>query len=192
MISNPGSIFLSYRRSDSISDSGRIYDYLERHFGRERVFKDVDSIPVGVNFRDFLDREVSQCRVFIAVIGPSWLMATDQSGNLRLNNPGDFVRLEIESALKKRIPIIPLLVNGAGMPDVSKLPSSLKALVDWQSLSVRQDPDFRKDMSKLISGIERLLDLSAEKLLEIDDKDNEIVVTPNLDIPEFLLRRRNR
>lgn len=72
-MSSPGSIFISYRRSDSISETGRIYDYLESHFGRQRVFKDVDSIPLGVNFREYLDQEVGRCQVLVAVIGPEWL-----------------------------------------------------------------------------------------------------------------------
>ena len=70
---SPGSIFISYRRSDSIAETGRLYDHLESHFGRNRVFKDVDSIPLGVNFRQYLDQEVGGCQVFVAVIGPKWL-----------------------------------------------------------------------------------------------------------------------
>ena len=155
-MSNRGSIFISYRRSDSIGDTGRIYDYLERHFGRERVFKDVDSIPLGVNFRDYLDQEVGRCQVLIAVIGPTWLTVTGDDGHRRLDSPTDFVRLEIESALTQKIPVIPLLVNDSTMPKAAELPEGLKALADWQNIVIRHDPDFRRDVNKLIQGIESL------------------------------------
>ncbi|MCG8366658.1 MAG: toll/interleukin-1 receptor domain-containing protein [Pseudanabaenales cyanobacterium] len=156
-MSSPGSIFISYRRSDSIGDTGRIYDYLESHFGRDRVFKDVDSIPLGVNFREYLDQEVGRCQVLIAVIGPHWLTVSSDDGNRRLDSPADFVRIEIESALRRKIPVIPLLVNGATMPSPDKLPGNLKVLADWQNIVIRHDPDFRRDVSKLIQGIESLM-----------------------------------
>lgn len=217
-----GSIFISYRRSDSTSDTGRIYDHLEHRFGRTRVFKDVDSIPLGVNFREFLNREVAQCHVLIAVIGSNWLVP-GKEGRSKLEDPNDWVRLEIEAALQRKIPVIPLLVNGAEMPRASELPESLKVLSEWQSMRVRPDPDFRKDISKLIDGIERLfsqfndpsvktlevynhktqksiaIDLDIPEFLarrksqsEENNQDNEISISANLDIPEFLLRRRNR
>ncbi|MDJ0706163.1 MAG: ABC transporter substrate-binding protein [Leptolyngbyaceae cyanobacterium MO_188.B28] len=185
-----GSIFISYRRSDSSSDVGRIYDYLENHFGRDRIFKDVDSIPLGVNFREHLDQEVGRCKVFIAVIGPKWLIVTDDDGERRLDSSTDWVRIEIESALKRGIPIIPLLVNGARMPKVDDLPGDLKALTDWQNALIRHDPDFRRDVRKLIQGIESLLN-AAETVSEpvVDETVSETNSTqppallPNLSEP---------
>ncbi|MDJ0704727.1 MAG: toll/interleukin-1 receptor domain-containing protein [Leptolyngbyaceae cyanobacterium MO_188.B28] len=156
-MSNPGSIFISYRRSDSIGDTGRIYDYLEGHFGRDRVFKDVDSIPLGVTYREYLEQEVGRCQVLVAVIGPTWLTVSGEDGHRRLDSPTDFVRLEIESALKLRIPVIPLLVNGATMPSSVELPEALRTLPDWQASVIRHDPDFRRDVNKLIQGIESLV-----------------------------------
>ncbi|MDJ0703482.1 MAG: toll/interleukin-1 receptor domain-containing protein [Leptolyngbyaceae cyanobacterium MO_188.B28] len=153
----PGSIFISYRRSDSIEATGRIYDYLEGHFGREHVFKDVDSIPLGVNFREYLDQEVGRCKVLVAVIGPTWLTVVGADGKRRLESPEDFVRIEIESALRRKIPVIPLFVNNAAMPNKAELPGELKALPDWQSMVIRHDPDFRRDVKKLIQGIESIM-----------------------------------
>ncbi|MFM7325523.1 MAG: toll/interleukin-1 receptor domain-containing protein, partial [Nodosilinea sp.] len=104
-----GSIFISYRRDHSASDTGRIYDRLAQEFGRDNVFKDVDSIPFGVDFAQHIDQEVSRCQVLLAVIGKAWLTP-------RLQNPDDFVRLEIESALKRGIPVVPVFLEGVTGP----------------------------------------------------------------------------
>jgi hypothetical protein len=105
-------IFMSYRRDDSADVAGRIYDRLADKFGRDNVFKDVDSIPLGVNFKTHIEAVVQQCVVELVVIGQDWLDIMDAEGNRRLDDPRDFVRLEIESALARNIPIIPLLVMG--------------------------------------------------------------------------------
>lgn len=146
-MTDPDSIFLSYRRSDSASDAGRIYDYLERDFGQERIFRDVDSIPLGVNFRKALEHEIERCRVLLIIIGSDWLTASDKEGNQRLLSPNDWVRIEIECALRRGIAVIPILVSGAEMPDKLKLPDSIQTLTDYQATAVRPDPDFRTDMS---------------------------------------------
>jgi hypothetical protein len=87
------------------------------------VFKDVDSIPFGVDFRIYLDEQVAKCDVFLAVIGRNWMKAKGRNGKPRLEDPGDFVRIEVESALKRDIPIIPVLVGGASIPPADRLPS---------------------------------------------------------------------
>ena len=155
----PRSIFISYRRDDSIAVSGRIYDRLALTFGADAIFKDVDNIPLGVNFRKYIDQEVSRCQVLLAIIGQNWLMATDAKGNRRLQNPRDFVRLEIEAALKRDIPVIPILVSGAEIPAVAALPESLQELAERNGTQVRHDPDFHRDMDRLIAGIEALFHL---------------------------------
>ncbi|MEL7349831.1 MAG: TIR domain-containing protein [Cyanobacteria bacterium P01_A01_bin.116] len=88
------SIFISYRRSDTIGHTGRMYDRLVAEFGREHVFKDVDDIPLGVDFAEHLDKAVSQCQVVIVVIGKTWTTVVDEDGNRRLDSPDDFVRIE--------------------------------------------------------------------------------------------------
>ncbi len=95
-----GHIFISYRRSDSADIAGRIYDRLTGRFGRNPIFKDVDSIPLGLDFKEFLDAKVSECSVLLAIIGDRWLEAIDELGERRLNDPADFVRIEIEFAMK--------------------------------------------------------------------------------------------
>lgn len=150
-------IFISYRRSDSADISGRIYDRLAGRFGRGVVFKDVDSIPLGVDFKAYVDTKLSKCKVFLAIIGKGWLNAKDAEGRLRLKDPTDVVRIEIESALKRKIPVIPLLVGGAYMPSEKDLPPSLGELVRKNGLPIRADPDFHRDIDRLISSLERYI-----------------------------------
>jgi len=146
-------IFVSYRREDSPDVCGRIYDRLIRQFGKQAIFKDVDSIPFGVDFRTYLDEMVSRCDVLLAVIGDRWLEAKGAGGKSRLSDPTDYVRIEIESALQRNIPVVPLLVRGAKMPDEAVLPDSIKSLVFRNGLPIRPDPDFHNDMDRLIEGL---------------------------------------
>lgn len=147
-------IFMSYRRKDSADVSGRIYDRLAAHFGEETVFKDVDDIPFGVDFKKHLNNVVARTAVELVVIGPDWLNATDEAGLRRLDDPTDFVRIEIEAALNRDIPVVPLLVQGAAMPKGEELPSGLTKLAYRNGTPVRPDPDFHRDMDRLIKGLE--------------------------------------
>ena len=143
-------VFISYRRQDSGDVTGRIYDRLVQHFGNESVFKDVDSIGLGIDFRERLAEALDHCNIFVAIIGKNWQIRSDgiQKGDL------DFVQIEIESAFGRKIPVIPVLVQGATMPRQDELPASLGALPYRNAISVRPDPDFRQDMDRLIKGIE--------------------------------------
>lgn len=152
-----GPIFISYRRSDSADIVGRIYDRLVQEFGRKSIFKDVDSIPLGIDFKGYLDRTVSECNVLLAIIGDRWLDATDASGKKRLEDPDDFVRIEIESALEQGIPVIPLLVRDAQMPAEEDLPAGLKKLAYRNGIPIRPDPDFHRDMDRLIAALEEYI-----------------------------------
>ena|SRR5688572_27420798 len=148
-----GNIFLSYRRSDSQAIAGRIYDRLVPAFGKISVFKDVDAIPPGADFREVLTEQVSGCSVLLAVIGDTWLTAGDGKGKRRLEDARDFVRIEIESALERDIHVIPLLVNGASMPSEEELPAGLKQLAFRNAIDIRHDPDFHNDMNRLITAL---------------------------------------
>jgi hypothetical protein len=148
-------IFISYRRQDSSDVTGRIYDRLIEHFGKPSVFKDVDSIPLGTDFRKNLDDSVAQCDVFLTVIGSQWLVG--DVGQRRLDDEADFVRIEIEAALRRNIPIVPVLVQGATIPRSEDLPETLQSLVYRNGIPVRPDPDFHQDMDRLIRGIEESL-----------------------------------
>jgi formylglycine-generating enzyme required for sulfatase activity len=146
-------VLISYRREDSAHVTGRIYDRLVQQFGRTAVFKDVDSIPLGIDFRTYLDQQVAKCDVFLAVIGRNWMKPQGQKGKSRLADPADFVRLEIEAALKRQIPVIPVLVEGASIPAVDRLPTSLQGLSYRNGIVVRPDPDFHRDMDRLIEHL---------------------------------------
>ncbi|HEY9625093.1 MAG TPA: effector-associated domain EAD1-containing protein [Crinalium sp.] len=153
------SIFISYRRSDSNDVTGRIYDRLAEHFGRSVVFKDVHSIPMGVDFRTHLREGIGNCQVLVAVIGPTWLNVQDAQGSRRLDNPDDWVRAEIETALGRNIPVIPLLVGESRPPSADELPDGLKELAYRNAAQARPDPDFHQDMNRLIRNIEAILGL---------------------------------
>jgi hypothetical protein len=156
-----GQIFISYRRSDSIDITGRIYDRLVTKFGKGPIFKDVDSIPLGIDFKESLQEKVSACNIVLAIIGREWADAKDAKGNKRLADPTDFVRIEIESALDRGIPVIPLLVQGAQMPVEVGLPAGLRRLVYRNGIQIRPDPDFHHDMDRLITALENTLNKSS-------------------------------
>lgn len=150
-------IFISYRRDDSADVTGRIYDWLVDKFSEEQVFKDVDSIPLGVNFKQYLTDNVSKCHVLLAVIGKQWLTIANSDGLRRIDDPADFVRIEIEAALSRGIKVIPVLVQGVRSPAEQLLPQSLKELTWRQGIEIRPDPDFRHDIDKLIKALTIIL-----------------------------------
>jgi TIR domain len=150
------SIFISYRRADSAAYTGRIYDQLVDAFGERHLFKDVEDIPAGEDFRTVLDRALTAADIVLVIMGPQWVMITDDAGKRRLNDPNDFVRIEVETALKRKdVLVIPVLVNNATMPDPSALPPTLKDLSYRNSLVVRNDPDFHHDIGLLIKAIQK-------------------------------------
>jgi TIR domain len=150
-------VFLSYRRDDSSDVTGRIYDRLVQRFGDKGVFKDVDSIPLGVDFRKHLGDSVGQCRILLVIIGKNWSANLKNPGKRPLDDPRDFVRIELETAIQRGIPVIPVLVQGAAVPAEDQLPTSLQPLAYHNGLAVRPDPDFHQDIARLIRGIEHHL-----------------------------------
>lgn len=148
-------IFISYRRADSRKDAGRIYDRLIDPFGKENVFKDVDTIAPGDNFPTILRDAVNNCDVLLAIIGRQWVTIADTDGNRRLNNPNDFVRIEVESGLQRDdCIVIPVLVDGIAMPSASDLPESLHGLLTKHASTIHDDPDFHRDVDRLIASIQ--------------------------------------
>lgn len=121
-------IFISYRRNDAEGEAGRLFDDLVREFGEQSVFMDVSTLEAGRDFRKAIDESVGSCGVLLSMIGTSWLDAKNEAMERRLDDPADFVRLETASALKRDIPVIPVLVRGAKMPIAGQLPDDLKDL----------------------------------------------------------------
>ena len=130
-------IFINYRRDDVPGVAGRLFDHLAARFSRRSLFMDVDAMKPGMDFVKQLDTQVSQCAVLVAVIGPHWYDAKDKDGHRRLDSDVDYVRIEIASALKRDIPVIPLLVDGAVIPAEGSLPDDLKSLIRRHALELR-------------------------------------------------------
>ena len=124
-------IFISYRRGDSEGYAVRIFDRLQDHFGIDRVFMDVTDISVRENFKDAIDQAISSCRVVILIIGPRWESITDEMGRNRLDDPHDFVRVEVQAALDHDVLIVPVLVHRGKMPTSEDLPYDLRALAQF-------------------------------------------------------------
>jgi len=129
--------------------TGRICDALEREFGAAAIFRDVDSVPLGVDFRAHIGAAIQGCDVVLAVIGKNWAGAGESGALRRIDDPADFVRVELESAMERNIPVIPLVVNRAVLPRADELPTQISALAYRNGMPIRHDPDFRSDVARL-------------------------------------------
>jgi TIR domain/Protein kinase domain len=169
-------VFISYRREDSLHQAGRLYDRLVARFGRRRVFKDVDSIPLGLDFRRVLSERVGECDVLLVLIGDHRLTASGPGGGRRIDDPGDFVRVEIEAALARGIPAIPLLVGIAPMPGPEALPPSLASLAYRNAMAIRPDPDFHRDADRLIDVCDAIAYAHSRGVLHRDLKPHKVML----------------
>jgi TonB family protein len=149
-------IFVSYRRSDSQGEAGRLFDDLVKNFGEDTVFMDVAAIEAGRDFRKAIEEGVTKCGVLLVVIGLEWVEAKDEHGARRLNDPADFVRIETASALKRDIPVIPVLVRGAKMPTAEQLPEELKELAFRNCIELTH-ARWKSDIQLLVEALHRLL-----------------------------------
>ncbi len=148
-------IFISYRRGDSIGHTGRLFDLLSKRFGSGQVFMDIDTIGPGENYVDVIQKTCESCEVLLAVIGRGWLAATDEDGKRRLDDPNDFVRMEIAHVLQKGIRVVPVLVDGAKMPDAKSLPPDLKQFALRNAWEIN-DKNFHHDVGQLIEGLQKM------------------------------------
>ena len=145
-------IFISYRREDSEGEAGRLFDDLVQVFGEDSVFMDVAAIDKGIDFRKAIDDNVASCGVLLAIIGKDWVDAKNEAGQRRLEDAGDFVRLETGSALKRDIPVVPVLVHGAKMPRAEQLPDDLRNLVYRNGVELT-GARWRSDVQELINAL---------------------------------------
>lgn len=196
------SIFISYRRAGTSGYGGRLQEDLRDHFGKDRVFRDIDSIRPGTDFTEVIEQAVAGAGVVLVLIGSNWLHATNESGARRLEDPDDFVRLEIESAIKREVVIVPVLVEGARMPSPSELPPTIGQLGRTQAIELT-DERWDYDIGRLV---EVLGDLVAEApLVEGSDgrtrarrqaradappEDREVAGGPGGRVAHALRRRR--
>jgi hypothetical protein len=147
-----GNVFVNYRRQTDSGIAGRIYDSLTQALPGESIFMDVDKLNPGDDFEDALEKTLAECAVFLAIIGPQWATTVSPNGQRRLDDPDDFVRKELRTALAKQVRVIPVLVGGAVMPDAGVLPLELKALAKHQAMEIRHER-FRADVETLAQAI---------------------------------------
>lgn len=171
-------VFLSYRRSDAQDVAGRIFDRLAERFSRDAVFKDVDSIPLGAPFPAVLDRAIRSSDALLVLIGPTWLSCRNPDGTRRLDEPADFVRTEVETGLRLGLPTVPVTVGNAPMPGRHDLPEPLRPLAEREGQAVRPDPDFHRDVDRLIQRLVPFVKAPGGMALRL--------VTNRLDNDEFL------
>jgi TIR domain len=145
-------IFISYRRNENAWHAGRIKDWLEREFGDDLIFMDVDGIAAGNDFKQDLTKAVSQCRAMLVIIGLNWSNVAGPNGARRLDSPSDFVRIEIAAALRRDIRVIPILIDDAVLPTNEQLPDDLEKLADRHSIDIRHR-SFESDMRRLIKDL---------------------------------------
>lgn len=148
-------VFISYRRDDSLDITGRIEDNLRHHFGDEQVFRDLNSIPAGAIFSDYIRQQIEFYDVVLVIIGKNWLDIKDKLGQRRIDHPTDLVRIEVEMALRQNKRVIPILVDNAKIPNELELPPSIRNLMIRNFTYVRQDPSFRDDIKRLINDIDK-------------------------------------
>lgn len=146
-------IFISYRRSDSESFSGRLRDRLRGRFGRRCVFMDTSEIPSGARFEEVIMQTLGTCKVFIAVIGKTWLDCRDEQGNRRLDNPDDWIRRETVRALASDMLVIPVTFDGSSIPASKHLPADLQPLTGHNCTSI-VNADFDRDVQEIIQACE--------------------------------------
>lgn len=150
-------IFISYRRQDSQSAAGRLADHLREHMLEVPIFRDIETIEPGVDFVEAIERALESCGILLAIIGPRWGTMTDATGRRRLDDPGDYARLEIATALKRSdVRVIPVLVEGAEMPGAETLPEELKPLARRNAIELT-DKRWEFDVSTLIETLRKAL-----------------------------------
>ena len=155
-------IFISYRRDDSEAFTGRLCDCLRNQYGEESVFLDVDNIPYGVDFPTHLSSALRECDAVLVIIGENWLQSQSK-GSRRLDDPQDFVRIEVETALVKDIPVVPITVKNTPMPCEEELPETLRPLAYRNACAVDSGRDFRHHVDRLIANLDNLISPSQAK-----------------------------
>jgi tetratricopeptide (TPR) repeat protein len=169
--SSGSKICLSYRQSDTPGTAGRIFDRLAQHYGQENVFMDVDSIPAGIDFYDHIQEALNGCSVLLAIIGPRWT-GQRRGKSPRIMDETDRVFLEVATALRRKIPVVPILVDGVAMPAREKLPEALQALLSRNAVPVDSGRDFHPHMDRVIRSLDRLLPTTVSNARGRDHTDH--------------------
>jgi hypothetical protein len=166
-------IFISYRREDSSHFAGRLFDSIKEALPRAGVFMDVDSIGFGEDFADVLNERLKSCEAVLVIIGPKWLEPIGDNRKTRLDDQDDYIRLEIETALDRKIPLIPVLVDGAQMPGENQIPEKLRGLRRRQLVRIDHD-NYTPVVRHLVSQLSRLVDAGSRPLAEGAPPQSEV------------------
>jgi len=153
-------IVVSYRRTDSAM-AGRIFDRLAQHFGKANLFIDIDNVPFGVDFRKHIDDALQSSDLIIAIVGEKWL-GPQASGKFRIMNEADPVRVELETALRRNITVLPVLIDGTSMPDAGDLPEGIRDFAYRNAIEVESGRDFNVHIERLIRAMEQILGIKAK------------------------------
>ncbi len=149
-------IFINYRRADTKWAAARLFDDLGRRFGPDRLYMDVDSIPAGADFVTHLSEHVDRCAAVLVLIGREWLTLETPGGQRRIDDPSDFVTFEITRALERGIPVVPVLVDGATMPEAEEMPEAIRPLCRRQAVRIGHE-SYRGDFDQIAASIAPLV-----------------------------------
>ena len=152
----PQGIFISYRRSDTEFAAKALFDECSEKFGKQCVFKDIDSMGTTVDYRERIKEAIADSKVVLVLIGRHWISASDGNGKRRLENKNDPVRLEIEFAFETGVEIIPILCGDVKMPTADNLPKMISRLVNANAFLMRSDSAFERDLSGIVKAIDNI------------------------------------
>ena len=180
-------IFISYRREDAVAHAGRLYDRLASHFGSNHVFMDIDTIKPGEDFVELLEKAVGSCDVLIALIGRHWALAVDENGRRRIDVPEDFLRREIEIALRHNVRVIPVLLQGAVMPSADELPEAISSLARRHAFNL-PDAGFHRAVDELMTLVTSIsTDVKSPRAKKVQAESPGDVMTPRSGVVGFHL-----
>jgi hypothetical protein len=155
-VSQAGTLFICYRRDDTQGEAGRLHDLLTATFGDDSVIMDVESVPLGIDYVDHISQQIGHCAAVVVMIGRQWLTITDKRGCRRLDDREDLVRMEIAAALKQKVPVIPVLVQNAAMPDREDLPDDIRLLARRNGIALRHD-QWREGVDRLLKDLKSVI-----------------------------------
>ena len=151
-------IAISYRRADSEAMTGRIFDRLIAHYGKEAIFRDIDDIPPGIDFRLHINQTLLKTQILLVIVGPQWFGVASNGGANRIHEESDPVRVEVETALRRRVPLIPVLIDATRMPSAEQLPPGLKDFAFRNAVKIDIGRDFDHHMDRLIRSMDAILE----------------------------------
>jgi hypothetical protein len=156
-------IFISYRRDESRHAAGRLAEDLSQAFGADHIFRDIEGIELGVEFAKSLEKALAACSVMLVLIGPQWLAMPDHKrGGRRLDQPDDWIRQEIATALRRDVRVVPVLLEGATLPEAAELPDDIRSLVGRQTMEL-SDARWRGDLQRLVDALSKLPGFEANR-----------------------------